>query len=48
MDNKLNESVQDSVKVGTSLKAMAINMAGLKANASSGRSDKLPMYRECA
>lgn len=36
MDNKLNESVQDSVKVGTSLKAMAINMAGLKANASEG------------
>lgn len=43
-----NESVQDSVKVGTSLKAMAINMAGLKANASDGRSYKLPMYRECA
>lgn len=31
-----NESIQDSAKVGTSLKSMAINMAGVKASAKDG------------
>ena len=31
-----NESIQDPAKVGTAMKAMAVNMASVKANASKG------------
>lgn len=38
-----NKTLQNTNKVGNGLKSIGINLAGVKANAKDGRSNKLPI-----